>query len=65
MFLFAGWRNSHEGDVPKASTEIRVVYGAEMEVCDCYVADETSKMKLFLCDSQVKALKDWQIIPHY
>lgn len=45
------------------STEERVVYGTEME---CYVGDGTSKMKLVLCDSQVKVLKPgWQIVLHY
>lgn len=41
----------------EASTEMRVLYGAEIEVRNCYVADDTSKMKLLLYDRQVKALK--------
>lgn len=36
---------------------MRVMYGAEIEVCDCYVADDTSKKKLLLYDSLVKASK--------
>ncbi len=44
--MFVGWRNSREDNEPKSgkSTEMRVLYGAEIEVCDCYAADDTSKM---------------------
>lgn len=36
-------------------TEMRIVYGAEIEVRDCYVADCTHKMQLVLYNKHIHA----------